>query len=538
MVALPVANIDKCNNPVNQNPLSPGSQPTNNPGFSAPVQVDRDNVRTTVFPWIVAGGEPGRVAVAFYGTESNGDPNSGNFKASWDVYVNQSLNALSTDPLNPPTFSQVKATTHPFHYDSICLNGLGCDLANPPGDRSLADFFSIALDPKTGKLMVVFNRANKKPNEAQGHVARPMVVTQSGGPSNAGVTIAAGPSVVRTSSTDPTGDALSSYSFLSPTRTGATRNEPAADITSVSIGPEIDFHTDQTVPNPGFTVTIKVADLSTTALQSALLGTQGQSLLWVFDFVNGYTSSAASARWNPVQGFTFGFNDYTTGGTPCEGSGTGDKCVLYPGDVPIQGAVDQAAGTIRLSVPRNLLRQLTGSTGDGQRPSEAAAQAGARFYDATAFTMANTLSPVQAVQSWLYPLDNTAAMDFLLPSAVGVAAPCDVRGGGAILGTGTEAQFNVDAHKNGKGNVFYRDPGGNIDFRSTGTVTVTCTGSSATITGNGLNNNSTSPTSFRVDVVDNGEPGTTDTFSIKIPSNGSGYSKSGMLLRGNIQVQR
>src|SRR6266550_4402004 len=69
--------------------------PTTNPGFSAPVQVDRDAVRTTVFPWLVAGGAPGRVAVTFYGTESDGNPNSGSFKASWDVYVNQSLNALS-----------------------------------------------------------------------------------------------------------------------------------------------------------------------------------------------------------------------------------------------------------------------------------------------------------------------------------------------------------------------------------------------------------------------------------------------------------
>ena len=68
------------------------------PGFSAPTQVDRDAVRTTLFPWVTAGGAPGRVAVVFIGTESNGDPNSGNFKASWDIYVNQSVNALSTDP--------------------------------------------------------------------------------------------------------------------------------------------------------------------------------------------------------------------------------------------------------------------------------------------------------------------------------------------------------------------------------------------------------------------------------------------------------
>jgi hypothetical protein len=60
-------------------------------GNGAPVQLDRDRVGTTVFPWVAAGGAPGRVAVAFYGTESDGDPNTNSFKAAWDVYVNQSL---------------------------------------------------------------------------------------------------------------------------------------------------------------------------------------------------------------------------------------------------------------------------------------------------------------------------------------------------------------------------------------------------------------------------------------------------------------
>jgi hypothetical protein len=69
----------------------------------------------------------------------------------------------------------VQATTHPFHYDSICLNGLGCDIATPAGDRSLADFFAIGFNAKTNKLSVVFDRTNKKPDEAQGHVASVMV---------------------------------------------------------------------------------------------------------------------------------------------------------------------------------------------------------------------------------------------------------------------------------------------------------------------------------------------------------------------------
>ena len=161
------------------------NQPTTNPGWSKPVQIDRGAVRTTVFPWLAAGGEPGRVAIAFYGTETDGDPNAGTFKASWDVYVNQSLNALAANP----AVSQVKATTHPFHYDSICLRGLSCDLSQPPGDRSLADFFSIAYNEKDGRLSIVYDQGAKMPDEAVGHVATPAVITQEAGPSNGGGTL-------------------------------------------------------------------------------------------------------------------------------------------------------------------------------------------------------------------------------------------------------------------------------------------------------------------------------------------------------------
>ena len=127
---LSVLTADKlagCNQATADVAATADGEPTVDPGFSAPLQVDRDAVRTTVFPWVSAGGAPGRVAVAFYGTTSDGDPNSGDFKAAWNVYVNQSLNALAATR----TVSQVQATTHPFHYDSICLNGLGCDLAVP-----------------------------------------------------------------------------------------------------------------------------------------------------------------------------------------------------------------------------------------------------------------------------------------------------------------------------------------------------------------------------------------------------------------------
>jgi hypothetical protein len=216
---------------------------------------------------------------------------------------------------------------------------------------------------------------------------------------------------VRSSTTDPTGDAQSNYSLTAPAvepPDPPTKNEPAADFTSAAIGPD--------ASTGGFAVTLKVADLSTSALTQALADTGGQSLLWVWRFANGYQDSAVSARWNPVSGFTFGWNDYTTGGTPCEGvtNAQGEKCVVFPGSTPVSGKVDQATGTITLTVPASFLRQLSGTDANG-RPLEQPATKGARFYDGTAFSFANTTGATQDTQSFLYTLDSTPAMDFLLP---------------------------------------------------------------------------------------------------------------------------
>ena len=383
------------------------AQPTTDPGWSAPVQVDREKVRTTVFPWLAAEGQPGKVAIAFYGTETDGDPNVGTFKASWDVYVNQSLDALSANP----SISQVKATTHPFHYDSICLRGLDCDVSQPPGDRSLADFFSIAYNDKDGRLSVVYDQGAKEPDEPAGHVATPAVMTQEGGPSNGGGTVSSERPTVATSTDDEVGDATADYSSLSP-NTSTPTNAPAMDFRSQSIGPERNLTTGDRIDDGGFNVTLKLDDLSDNALNQALSATKSGSLLWIFRFVNGYQASAASARWSPRNGFSFGFNDYTTGSGQC--GSDGEKCQLYPGDQDLRGEVDQKAGTITLRVPRDYLQGLNGPTGAGQRPTLDKARAGTRFYDGTAFSIGN-VSPDPTIQTFLYPIDNPPAMDFLLP---------------------------------------------------------------------------------------------------------------------------
>jgi hypothetical protein len=533
LVSLTANKVTSCN----QSVTASTALPTVNPGFSAPTQVDRDAVRSTVFQWVTAGGAPGRVAVSFAGTETDGDPNSGNFNASWNIYVNESLNALSTDPLNPTTFSQVQATTHPFHYDSICLNGLGCDLSVPPGDRSMADFFSLDYNKADGRLYVTFNRSNKKPDEEVGHIASPMVVTQIGGPSLGGGTISSTRPVLRSTSDDPAGDALSSYSILAPADPPTT-NEPAGDFRNVSVGPEIDLHDNSVLKDGGFTVTMRVADLSTTSLAATMGRTASQSLLWVFRFTNGYQDAAASARWNLAQGFTFGYNDYATGSTPCATTGpvTTEKCIVYPGGTPVQGDANQTTGTIRISVPRFLLRALGGPTGAGQRPSEVPATVGSRFYDATAFSLGNTVSPLQDVQSFLYPLDNSPSMDFLLPGGkpgVGIAG-CKVSGGGSILAGTGEGKFTLDVHADKRGKVDYRASGDGVDFRSTVITSVECPDAThATIKGNGFDGDHA--VTFTVNVFDGGEKSSADTFAISLSS---GYNRGGTLIRGNVQVHK
>jgi hypothetical protein len=420
VTSLDVAKLHNCKEALTQAPKS-------NPGFTTPVQVDRGKIRSTVFPWLTAGGAPGRVAVAFYGSETDGNPNTGDFKGSWNVYVNQSLNADKAGA----TFSQVKATTHPVHYDSICLNGLGCDVSG--GDRSLADFFAIDYDPVRDLLMVVYDTTYKKPGEAAGHVATPTVVTQTAGPTLGGHSLAqTKPPLVRSSSTDATRDAFADYSSL-VTPPAQRIEEPAADFRSASIGEG---------PAGGIAVTMRLADLSGAALAKALADTNSPRLLWVFRFFNGYQSSAAVARYTTAGGFSFGFNDFSTGSATCGSSG--EKCLQYPGDQAITGKADQRTGTITLQVPGSKLKALSGPEGPGQRPKEVPAKPGDRLYDGTAFSLADVSPSGGADQSFLYPLDNAPSMDFLIPgnpSGGGAAAPP----GGGATGSTKPAQDSLAA---------------------------------------------------------------------------------------------
>jgi hypothetical protein len=392
-----------------------------NPGFSKKVRMNRAPVETTVMPWVIASGKPGRAAVAFYGTKPVGDPDTPTFHTSWYVYVSQTTDAFE----KRPHVGMIRASTHPFHYDSICLAGLGCDIAG--ADRSLVDYFTMDYDPKRGGLVIVYSQANKLPGDAEGVISIPAVITQISGPSNGGGTVdRAGRKPLRKGSPDPRGDAIGRYSI---TNIGAKTHGPdsvkvpALDLVnrsgskSVTIGKRA---------KGGFTVTMRFKDLSDAALQQAITATsngQPGSLVYAFRFFSGYRPVAAIAKYSSANGFTFGFSQFKVSedcgaATSTADPGVSGKCETYTGtDQPLKGRVDVQSHSIKLSVPASYLRGLGKGLRHGKPyPGLVKATKGTRLYDATAFTFVND-SPVPETQTWMQQVDNAPAFDFRVPSA-------------------------------------------------------------------------------------------------------------------------
>ena len=415
LVALRAKDVAKCKGP---NPVEQSAENNVDPGFTKKIRINREGIETTVMPWVAAGGLPGRVAVSYYGTPSVGDPDAGDFKATWHVYVNQTLDAFAADP----QVDQVQATTHPNHYDSICLNGLGCSVSN--GDRSLVDYFTMSYDPASGRLLAVYNQASKRPDDASGRIAAPVALIQRAGPSNGGKTIAPAPKVVRTGTTDSKGDAFARWTTSdgllgSPTTTLPGANLPALDLLDVKVGPQVDLESGEPVEEGGFTVTMSYDDLSVAALNGALTGSQSTSLVYLFRFFDGFQPGGATAFYEPAAGgWRFGYNDYETSTRNPQGN-----VQTYKGSTAIPGKVDAEAGTITLSVPRSLLEGLAGPAGPGLRPQEVPAGTGTRIYDASAWAFNYVLPSSRLEQSFLTQSDNTSAFDFVLTQAGAQAAP-------------------------------------------------------------------------------------------------------------------
>ncbi len=149
--------------------------------WKAPVRVnDGPETATALFPWIVAG-DAGRVGIMWYGTDRVGDPDSETqfSGAQWKLFYSFTTNAL----VDVPTFTQVIASgggsgrsDGVVHIGSICTRGLNCDLSTPPGNRNLAEYSTLAIDPN-GMVHFAVGTDVNTPNG----LARTHYIKQTGG---------------------------------------------------------------------------------------------------------------------------------------------------------------------------------------------------------------------------------------------------------------------------------------------------------------------------------------------------------------------
>ena len=257
-------------------------------GPNSPIGTGPD-LHQVLFPWLAVG-DPGRVAVVFYGTTDTG--NTGGFPGSpnalWHVYATFSTNAMAANP----TFTQVQADEHVMHRGAICTGGFpGCLLAN--SDRSLADFFMVDKDPQ-GRAYISYNENSDLSEVTPGQfIGKPInaVIRLRTGPSlfasqgnllpdptpaNASITSATlSGGTLSVSGTqglppgnwasDPAGDA----SF--PVVPVASPNHPALDILEASAGDD----------GSNLMFKLKLADLSANAMADAsTLGTPSWMVTW------------------------------------------------------------------------------------------------------------------------------------------------------------------------------------------------------------------------------------------------------------------
>jgi hypothetical protein len=135
--------------------------------WSRPVRVsDGAQTRTSVFPHLEVGANPGTVGIVWYGTtDATNDDN-----ANWKVFYAVTLNALSS----VPTFRQVNPSDHYIHAGNISEGGL-----TGTANRNLIDYFQVSFDPR-GAAVIGYADDH---NDFDGHT---YVTHQLNGPGTAG----------------------------------------------------------------------------------------------------------------------------------------------------------------------------------------------------------------------------------------------------------------------------------------------------------------------------------------------------------------
>src|SRR3989440_2773776 len=128
----------------------------------APSRINNPSgVNTALMPWAQAGAA-GIADVVFYGASGGAGAQprpQDDVNNVWNAYFAQTTNGGGS-------FTVAKASDHVIHNGPICIDGLGCNLSNPPRDRTLLDFFQVSIDPTNGAADVTFADDHAAPGTA------------------------------------------------------------------------------------------------------------------------------------------------------------------------------------------------------------------------------------------------------------------------------------------------------------------------------------------------------------------------------------
>jgi hypothetical protein len=300
--------------------------------WTTPVKVSTSPSNTAEFLWAQAG-TPGTLAVAWYATDTAGQPDTfpnwatdpqGATTVKWWGYAGVVTNAASL----APTIAQQRFTEKPMHYGQICNQGIGCTVSS--GDRTMADYFAVNID-RNGALRFVYDDTT-----SQHHGAHLYEVRQLQGKTINGKSVKE--AVPKSPMKDESGDAQ--WPHYSPT--GAGPNQPQLDFTNLALSqasPSM-LRVKMTVANlaglqppPG-----KTSATWLTRFQALSTGNSGEEAYRIF-----YVGAESTAGL-PLQ--------YFAGSTTCtETTPQNCKVVQYPKQMAAQGRL--CGNTISVDVPVN-----------------------------------------------------------------------------------------------------------------------------------------------------------------------------------------
>jgi hypothetical protein len=511
--------------------------------WSQPVRVsDGVETRTSLMPWLETGPTPGSVGIVWYGTTEATNNNN----ANWNVFYAQSFNATATSP----TFRQVKVSDHVIHASNISEGGL--DPTGTGANRNLIDYFQISFDP-TGAAVIDFADDH---NDFDGNT---YVSRQIGGPSIRGGSVpapveGAGPFAPGLNPAPavpgPNGEQVTD--FAGDQSVGLLA-EPGGtspfDITSIKYSCE-------GTTDPVIVATMKVSDLS-------VIPPAGN---WRMNF----TANAPDSVLSPAGDYTFGISDrgdqfyvrattdnsgtptYTYGSAVREGSGAITYTSRGAAD---SGAFNTANGTITIKVAASKLNPyvshgpaiangtvlvgLRGEAFTGNVNAISDDTRGGTLYvvgcGAATSTPTPSPSPTGSPSATPSPSPTGSPSGTPSPSPTPAGTVLKATGSGSIFDKVVNFGFKVDQIPSGQLN--YKDDEQDIHLVSDSIDSYSYDPSTNQLTFSGRGHVDRDIVFFTVTVKDNGEPGTSDTFSISITGSRTS-SRSGTLSKGNIQFHR